>query len=85
MTGMFYDTSDFNGNLSGWDVSSVTNMTYMFSDAASFNQTLSSWDVSSVTNMSYMFSSATSFNQTSLQLGCLLSHRHVRHVLQCAL
>ena len=30
MTGMFYGASDFNGNISGWGVSSVTDMTDMF-------------------------------------------------------
>ena len=51
------------GNMSGWDVSSVTDMSYMFCDASSFNQPIGDWDVSSVTNMRYMFSNALSFNQ----------------------
>ena len=38
----------FNGDLSKWDVSSVTNMKDMFSYAEIFNSDLSKWDVSSV-------------------------------------
>jgi surface protein len=51
------------GNMSGWDVSSVTNMGVMFYYASSFNQPIGSWDVSSVTNMGYMIDEASSFNQ----------------------
>ena len=49
-------------DLSGWNVSAVTNMRSMFLDAADFNADLSNWDVSAVTDMSEMFSGATSFN-----------------------
>ena len=51
---MFYD-ADFNGNISEWDVSNVTNMEEMFYLAESFNQDISDWDVSNVTDMHYMF------------------------------
>ena len=40
----------FNQNISGWDVSNVTNMYRMFMGSNEFNQDLSSWDVSKVTN-----------------------------------
>ena len=50
MSGMFGGSS-FNGDISGWDVSSVTIMTYMFRNST-FNGDLSGWDVSSVTDMS---------------------------------
>jgi surface protein len=52
------------GNISHWDVSSVTNMSHMFHGASSFNEPLDSWDVSNVTDMSGMFDGATSFNQS---------------------
>ncbi|VVU95080.1 Mycoplasma protein of unknown function, DUF285 [seawater metagenome] len=50
------------GDISSWDVGSVTNMTGMFFRAINFNQDISSWDVSSVTNMYGMFYKADSFN-----------------------
>ena len=62
MSDAFSGCSDFNEDISGWDVSSVTNMSSMFYCSA-FNQSLNSWDVSSVTNMDSMFSHAFSFNK----------------------
>ena len=50
-----FSNSDFNEDISHWDVSSVTNMEAMFFDAFAFNQDIGSWDVSSVSNMASMF------------------------------
>ena len=55
---MFDQSNTFNGDISTWDVSSVTDMSYMFNYATSFNQDISGWDVSSVTDMAYMFNGA---------------------------
>ncbi len=63
MVTVFSNNTTFDGDISGWDVSSVTNMNNMFSIAASFNRDISGWDVSSVTDMSYMFNVAASFNR----------------------
>ena len=54
--------SNFNQDISAWDVSNVTSMGGMFESASLFNQDISSWDVSNVTSMSAMFSMATNFN-----------------------
>merc|ERR1719174_3187304 len=62
MNGMFYYAESFNGDLSKWDVSSVTNMVGMFYYASKFNGDLSKWDVSSVTTMTEMFAAASLFN-----------------------
>merc|ERR1712227_371700 len=63
MAGMFYYARSFNGDLSKWDVSRVTEMQSMFYFASSFNGGLSEWDVSTVTDMTDMFAGASSFTQ----------------------
>ena len=55
--------TDFNQDISNWDVSNVTNMYVMFWNATAFNQDISNWDVSNVTDMETMFWNATAFNQ----------------------
>ena len=54
----------FAGDLSKWNVSSVTNMQGMFL-GSSFNGDISNWNVSSVTNMQSMFSQSTFNNNIS--------------------
>ncbi len=61
MSRLFASKFGFNSDISSWDVSSVTDMSFMFS-GSSFNQPIGDWDVSSVTDMSFMFS-GSSFNQ----------------------
>lgn len=56
MNSMFDSCKNFNGELSGWDVSNVTNMAYMFLDCDIFEgNSLGKWDVSNVKNMLGMF------------------------------
>jgi surface protein len=63
MLGMFSGASAFNGDISNWNVSSVTNISTMFANSSAFNQDIGSWDVSSVTSMYTMFYGASAFNQ----------------------
>jgi surface protein len=65
MAVMFQDAFNFtvSGDISGWDLSSVTTMFAMFNNAFSFNHDIGNWDVSNVTNMGGLFGSARSFNQ----------------------
>ena len=60
MSGMFY-YSNFNQDISKWDVSNVKNMAYMFYKSK-FNQDISPWDISNVTSMNGMFENSE-FNQ----------------------
>ena len=62
MSQMFWRASSFDGDLSGWNTTSVTYMKSMFRGAASFDGDISTWDASSVTNMRYMFNQASSFD-----------------------
>ena len=64
MGDMFARADFFNGDLSGWDVSNVTNMEGMFRDLFNFRGIgLETWDVSKVTNMYRMFQNCALFNK----------------------
>ncbi|HZH54297.1 MAG TPA: BspA family leucine-rich repeat surface protein, partial [Sphingobacteriaceae bacterium] len=61
---MFANATNFNADLTGWDVSSVQNMQGMFQNTSAFNGDLSGWTTSSVTNMVDMFRETDAFNQS---------------------
>ena len=62
---IFCDATVFNQDISGWDVSNVTDMYDMFKGAIAFDQDLSGWDVHSVTDMEFMFSGAYAFTPSN--------------------
>ena len=56
MSGLFDGEVSFNGDISSWDVSSVTKMDYMFSGASSFDQNyLSDWTYNANVDKSNIF------------------------------
>ncbi|MCG8701579.1 MAG: DUF285 domain-containing protein, partial [Bacteroidales bacterium] len=59
----FYNCNKFNGDISGWNVSTITSLSETFRAASSFNQDISAWDVSNVTNMYSTFYNSNAFNQ----------------------
>jgi surface protein len=52
------------GDISTWNTSRVTDMSYMFTNSRIFNGDISNWDTSQVTDMSHMFAGATHFNKS---------------------
>ncbi|WP_282086763.1 BspA family leucine-rich repeat surface protein [Aquimarina algiphila] len=64
MARMFNDCNLFDAeDLTGWDVSNVTNMGFMFSGATVFDGDITNWNVSKVTNFLFTFNKARAFNQ----------------------
>jgi surface protein len=63
LTSLFEGNTNFNEDISGWDVSNVMYMDKMFFNARNFNKQVNNWNVSKVENMQYMFRGASSFNQ----------------------
>jgi len=61
MSEAFLNRTDFNADISSWDVSNVTTMYNMFAET-SFNQNIGNWNVGNVTRMTSMFAN-TPFNQ----------------------
>jgi surface protein len=55
--------SNFNLDISGWEVSQVTDMYAMFEGSSAFNRDIGAWVTSSVTDMETMFKDASAFNQ----------------------
>lgn len=59
---LFGDQREFNQDINGWDLSSVTSLQQTFLENCDFNQNLNGWDVSSVTSLFSTFGLAISFN-----------------------
>ena len=55
MNCLFKDKTNFNGDISEWDVSNVKNMSYMFTGCSQFNQDISNWNVDKVRYTQFIF------------------------------
>ena len=62
ISNMFFECSNFNSDISEWDVYNVRDMSYMFSYCINFNSDLSKWNVFNVQNMTFMFLNCSKFN-----------------------
>ncbi|WP_162182443.1 BspA family leucine-rich repeat surface protein [Lacinutrix jangbogonensis] len=60
---IFKEATSMNQDISGWNVSTITNMVSTFYGATAFNQDISTWNVSNVDDMGGMFFDAIAFNQ----------------------
>ena len=60
---LLLDATSFNGKVSDWDVSNVTDFTGAFMGATSFNQPIDSWNMGKATIIADMFYGASNFNQ----------------------
>jgi surface protein len=58
LASMFKGATQFNGDISNWDTSTITTMRAMFMGATSFNQDIGRWNTSSVLSMAEMFSAS---------------------------
>ena len=56
-----FSFTDFNQDISDWDVSNVTNMHAMIGYNDDFNQDISNWDTSSVTHITHFMDSNSAF------------------------
>ena len=64
---MFRECTNFNGDLSEWNVSRVEVMNGMFEGCSNFNSDLSKWNVSNVKYMSGMFKDTPLQDKEELQ------------------
>ncbi len=63
MKEMFLNASNFDGDVTTWDVSNIRNMDGIFREALAFNQPIGNWNVRLVENLNAIFFGSDSFNQ----------------------
>ena len=74
LNGMFANATVFDGDLTGWDVTEVTDMRGMFLNASSFTGTdISEWNVSKATDVRSMFYGANAMYNTAGKFNINLS------------
>lgn len=60
---MFFGCTNFNQDISMWDVSNVIDFSYMFLDCEAFNSPLNNWNISSAITLEQICCNCTNFNQ----------------------
>jgi surface protein len=71
MERMFQSATNFNSDISGWNVSSVTNMKVMFHAVTAFDQDLGSWNVSNVAGFNDFMGTKTPSTFTAANLDAI--------------
>lgn len=61
--GMFYGCTEFNDDISHWNMTGQEDISKMFAYATSFNKPLDAWDMSTVRIAGFLFYNADAFNQ----------------------
>ena len=68
VSSIFTSASNFNQDISDWDVSNVTNVRTMFSFTSSFNQNLNNWNLTSLSDATLMFYGAIAYDNGGITL-----------------
>jgi surface protein len=85
MTNMFLGNTNFNNNLSGWNVANVTTMANAFQTANNFAKSgLSNWNVSKCTNFSNMFLNNTNSSTVGISGWTIASGANLTSMFQGA-
>lgn len=69
MKDLFSRMENFNGDITRWEVSKVTDMDHMLHSALAFNQPMGSWGVSRMSSLMGMSGEARSFSAPLLGSG----------------
>ena len=75
MYAMFYNCTNFNGDIYSWDTSKVLNMSLMLYNCDSFDQSLAAWNIEDATNFTNFMQNATGLSTSNYNL-TLVSWAH---------
>ena len=53
----------FTGDVTNWNISNITTLSYCFENQPLFNQNINNWDISNVTSLNATFTNAQTYNQ----------------------
>jgi surface protein len=79
-----FQHSNFNGDVSEWDVSNVQLFHYAFSGAGAFNQDISTWNISSAVNLNGMVSELVVSGICNIDALLMTKHLLLRCPLVCS-
>ncbi|MFT7443017.1 MAG: surface protein [Maribacter sp.] len=62
LQGIFQNCTDFNADLSNWDVSTINDLSFAFENCTNFTSDLSNWNVLNLQSLQHTFFNCTNFN-----------------------